>query len=137
MFGIDDRNKKVDGMLKKIDELKSEITLTFMRTQNLIVSSYFDKAFYHISNLEEVENYRKKLYSFKDYLGSTEGYTFFNDYYVNKMEQLEEKYNALENGEVQNAIKIISKKENRIFTIFKAIKKLILGNNTEKDYTQD
>ena len=32
-------------MLKKIDELKSEIMLTFMRTQNLIISSYFDKAF--------------------------------------------------------------------------------------------
>lgn len=123
-------------MLKKIDELKNEITLTFMRTQNLIISSYFDKAFNHISNLEEVENYRKKLYSFKDYLGSTEGYTFFNDYYVNKMEQLEEKYNALENGEVQNAIKIISKKENKIFAIFKSIKKLILGDNTEKEYTK-
>ena len=34
--------------------------------------------------LEEVENFRRKLYSFKDYLGCTDGYTFFNDYYVNK-----------------------------------------------------
>lgn len=134
MFGIDDRNKKVDGMLKKIDELKSEITLTFMRTQNLIISSYFDKAFNNISNLEEVEDYRRKLYSFKDYLGSTEGYTFFNKYYVNKMEQLEEKYNALENGEVKTAIKIISKKENKLLAIFKSIKKIIFGNNTEKEY---
>ena len=124
-------------MLKKIDELKNEISLTFMRTQNLIISSYFDKAFHDISNLEEVENYRKKLYSFKDYLGSTEGYTFFNDYYVNKMEQLEEKYNALENGDIQNAIKIISKKENKIFAILKAIKKLILGDHIEKEYTKD
>ena len=57
MRGVSDRNKKIDGMLKKIDELKSEIMLTFMRTQNLIISSYFDKAFENISNLEEVENY--------------------------------------------------------------------------------
>lgn len=132
MFGIDDRNKKVDGMLKKIDELKNEITLTFMRTQNLIISSYFDKAFNHISNLEEVENYRKKLYSFKDYLGSTEGYTFFNDYYVNKMEQLEEKYNALENGEVQTAIKAITKKESKFTAIMRTIKKLIFGKKIEE-----
>ena len=34
---IDNRNKKVDGMLSKISELKNEITLTFMRTQNLII----------------------------------------------------------------------------------------------------
>lgn len=121
-------------MLKKIDELKSEIMLTFMRTQNLIISSYFDKAFENISNLEEVENYRRKLYTFKDYLGCTEGYTFFNDYCVNKMEQLENKYNALENGNVENAIKLITKKESKIISFFKALKKLIFGekNVTEK-----
>ena len=134
MRGVSDRNKKIDGMLKKIDELKSEIMLTFMRTQNLIISSYFDKAFENISNLEEVENYRRKLYTFKDYLGCTEGYTFFNDYYVNKMEQLENKYNALENGNVENAIKLITKKESKIISFFKALKKLIFGENnvTEK-----
>ena len=132
--GVSDRNKKIDGMLKKIDELKSEIMLTFMRTQNLIISSYFNKAFENISNLEEVENYRRKLYTFKDYLGCTEGYTFFNDYYVNKMEQLENKYNALENGNVENAIKLITKKESKIISFFKALKKLIFGekNVTEK-----
>ena len=134
MRGVSDRNKKIDGMLKKIDELKSEIMLTFMRTQNLIISSYFDKAFENISNLEEVENYRRKLYTFKDYLGCTEGYTFFNDYYVNKMEQLENKYNALENGNVENAIKLITKKDSKIISFFKALKKLIFGekNVTEK-----
>ena len=134
MRGVSDRNKKIDGLLKKIDELKSEIMLTFMRTQNLIISSYFDKAFENISNLEEVENYRRKLYTFKDYLGCTEGYTFFNDYYVNKMEQLENKYNALENGNVENAIKLITKKESKIISFFKALKKLIFGekNVTEK-----
>lgn len=130
---IDDRNKRVDGMLTKIDELKNEISLTFMRTQNLIISSYFDKAFNSISNLEEVEAYRRKLYLFKDYLGSMEGYTFFNDYYVNKMMQLEEKYNALENGEVELALKVISKKESFFATLFKAIKKLIFGTSKEKE----
>ena len=134
MRGVSDRNKKIDGRLKKIVELKSDIMLTFMRTQNLIISSYFNKAFENISNLEEVENYRRKLYTFKDYLGCTEGYTFFNDYYVNKMEQLENKYNALENGNVENAIKLITKKESKIISFFKALKKLIFGekNVTEK-----
>ncbi len=133
---IDDRNRKVDGMLEKIDELRSEISLTFMRTQNLIISSYFDKAFNSISNLEEVENYRRKLYTFKDYLGCTEGYTFFNDYYVNKMMDLEKKYNAIENGEVETAIKVISKKENIFVSIFKAIKKLILGEGSKENINE-
>ena len=127
---VDDRNKRVDGMLKKIDELKSEISLTFMRTQNLIISSYFNNTFNFISNLEEVENYRRKLYYFKDYLGSMEGYSFFNDYYVDKMMQLEEKYNALERCEnipIERAIKVISKKENMFRRFIAAIKKLLFG----------
>ena len=130
---VDDRNKRVDGMVKKIDELKDEITLTFMRTQNLIISSYFDKAFEQIQNLEQVENFRKKLYSFKDYLGCTEGYTFFNDYYVKKMEALEEKYNALENGEFVPSIKLIPKKESKIAQLFRFIKKLLFGKNAESE----
>ena len=131
---IDDRNKKVDGMLKKIDELKSEITLTFMRTQNLIISGYFDSAFEKITNLDELENYRKKLYSFKDYLGFTEGYTFFNDYYVKKMEELEHKYNVLERGELETSIRLITKKESKLIAFFKAIRKLLFRSAKEEEF---
>ena len=92
---IDNRNKKVDSMINKINFFKKQITSIFMKTQNLIISSYFDKTFYLINDLEEVENYRRKLYNFKDYLGSTEGYTYFNEYYVNKMVELEDKYTLL------------------------------------------
>ena len=133
---VDDRNKKVDGMLEKIEELKSEISLTFMRTQNLIISSYFDNTFNNISTLEDVENYRRKLYNFKNYLGSMEGYTFFNDYYVNKMMELEKKYNAIENGEVETAIKVITKKENIFVSLFKAIKRLLLGNKGQANINE-
>ena len=129
---IDDRNKKVDGMIKKIDELKHEITLIFLRTQNLITSSYFDNAFDKIVDLEGLEKYRRKLYNFKNYLGHTEGYTFFNDYYVSKMEKLEEKYNLLENGQFETAIKLISKKENKLIKFLKIIKNFVFGTNTEK-----
>ena len=130
---VDDRNKKIDGMLKKIDELKNEITLTFMRTQNLIISSYFNNAFNNISNLEELENYRKKLYTFKDYLGFAEGYTFFNDYYVEKMSQLEHKYNILENGGLETAINIRTKKVSKFRMIINAIRKILLGKLSEED----
>lgn len=133
IINVDDRNKRVDVMLQKIDELKKEIALTFMRTQNLIISSFFDKAFDDITNLEEVENYRKKLYYFKDYLGAVEGYTFFNDYYVKQMEKLEERYNALENGEVITALKIVSKRENRFISLIKALKRLLFGGTKEKE----
>ncbi len=134
---IDDRNKKVDNMLKKIDELKKEILVTFMRTQNLIISSYFDREFDKIADLEQLEVYRRKLYHFKDYIGSTEGYTFFNDYYINKMEQLEHKYNVLENGGVETALKVITKKENKLVLFFKFLKKLIFGKSSQEETEQN
>lgn len=130
---IDDRNKKVDDMIKKIDELKNEITLTFMRTQNLIISSYFDNAFNKIIDLEGVETYRQKLYAFKDFLGFTEGYSFFNDYYVSKMEQLENKYNLLENGQFETALKLVTKKESMFIRILKTLKKFIFGASIEEE----
>ena len=130
---IDDRNKKVDGMMEKINELKIEISLTFMRTQNLIISSYFDSTFIKITNLEEVEKYRRKLYSFKDYLGHSDGYTFFNDYYVSKMEELERKYNALESGNIETSIKLISRKETIFTRIIKSLKKILFGKSTEEN----
>ena len=120
-------------MLKKIDELKNEITLTFMRTQNLIISSYFDSTFHQIIDLEGVEKYRRKLYNFKDYLGFTEGYTFFNDYYVSKMEELEHKYNLLENGQFETSLKVITKKENIFLRLLNTLKKFIFGTDSKKE----
>lgn len=129
---INDRNKKVDGMIKKIDELKNEITLIFMRTQNLIISSYFNTTFDRIVDLEGIEKYRKKLYTFRDFIGFTDGYTFFNDYYVAKMEELEHKYNLLENGQFETALKVVTKKENVLIRVIKTLKKLIFGTSAEE-----
>ena len=121
---IDDRNKKVDNMINKINSLKSSISSTFIKTQNLIISSYFDKAFYSINDLESLEDYRRKLYNFKNYLGSVDGYTYFNDYYVDKMMDLEDKYNLLENGVSDNSLYLINKKESKIVKFFKFIRNL-------------
>ena len=128
---IDDRNKKVDNMIAKIDELKKKITSTFIKTQNLIVTSYFNKAFNTIKTLEDVENYRRKLYNFKDYLGSTDGYTFFNDYYVSKMVDLEHKYNLLEKGIAESSLSILPKKTSKLAKIINFIKKLFIRNSNE------
>ena len=59
---------------------------------------------YKVFAMLHFKNYRRKLYTFRDYLGYSVGYTFFNDYYVEKMNELEHKYNVLENGGVETAI---------------------------------
>ena len=123
---FDDRNQKVDTLLKKIDNCKHNIAVKFMRTQNLIVSKYFDKSFDEITNLEELENYRRKLQKYIDLTGQADGYTFLNDYYIEKMAQLEHKYNVIENGGIETAM--VKVKTNKFIAIIKAIKAIIFGN---------
>ncbi len=125
---IDDRNKKVDNMINKINSLRNDITSTFIKTQNLIISSYFDKSFNLINDLEGVENYRRKLYNIKDYLGATDGYTYFNDYYVNKMKQLEYKYNLLESGVTTESTYLVKRKSSKFLILLRYIKDLIFKN---------
>ena len=130
---IDDRNKKVDNLIDKINSLKGDISSTFIKAQNLIISSYFDKAFYSITNLEELENYRRKLYNFKDYLGYSEGYNYFNDYYVNRMMNLEDKYNLLENGITDSSLYLVKQKTSKILAFFRYIRKIIFRNKLEEN----
>ena len=130
---IDDRNRKVDNMIVKINSLKKHITSTFIKTQNLIISSYFDNAFHGIYDLEGVENFRRKLYNFKDYLGATEGYTYFNDYYVNKMMALEEKYNLLESGITTTSTYLVKKKHSKLLEFFKYIRSIFIKKHYEKE----
>ena len=130
---IDDRNKKVDNMITKIDNLKRSISNEFFKTQNLIITSYFDREFEKTSTIEELNEYRRNLYSFKDYLASTDGYTFFNDYYVDKMMMLEQKYNFMENGEYTSETQILPRKYSKFLAIIGFIRNLVKLNNSEKE----
>lgn len=132
IYMLDDENKKIDLLNKKIVKIKNSITNSFIKVQNLIISSFFDKAFNEIDSLENLECYRKKLYNFKDYLGSTEGYTYFNDYYVNKMMELEEKYNKLESG-----LSMVLPKKLSIFSQFNNFIKNLFLHNYSKTYTSE
>ena len=120
-FSEENQSDKVcKNISKKIETLKEKISLTFMRTQNLIISSYFDKAFSEITNLEELEYYRRKLESFKRIVCSHDGYFFFDNYYIEKMCALEHKCNILENGGIETAV--VPAKTNKFVAFFQKIK---------------
>ena len=107
----------------KIELCKNKITNQYIKTQNLILTSYFDKAFDNISNFEDLENYRRKLYNYKQFLGITEDYNFFNNYYIDKMKLLEKKHNYLEiYGE--NIFPII-KKSKKSLTLFNKLRNIL------------
>lgn len=77
------------GLYKKI------IQDTFIETQNKIFTSYFDKRLNNLYSVQDIEDFRKKLYCYKDLLGTTENYTYFNDYYIYLMSKLDEVYEQI------------------------------------------
>ena len=69
-----------------------------------------------IKNLEELDNYRRKLEHYGELIGHTDNYTFFDDYYTEKMSALEHKCNVLENGGIETALE--AKKPNKFVLPF-------------------
>ena len=122
---FEERNKTVDKIVAKTDNYKNKITEYFEKAQNLIIKNYFDKSFKSISNLEELDNYRRKLEHYGELIGRTDNYTFFDDYYTEKMSQLEHKSNVLENGGIETALEY--KKPNKFVSWLRAIKNFVTG----------
>ena len=123
---FDERNKKVDKIVSKTDSCKARVVEYYQKAQNTIIKSYFDKAFISIKNLEELDNYRKKLEHYRELIGITDNYTFFDDYYTEKMSALEHKCNILENDGIETALEI--KKPNKFVSWLRAIKNLVTGD---------
>jgi len=80
---------------KQILKYKKIIQNIFINTQNLILTSYFNNRFNNIYSTTDIEDFRKKLYNYKDLIGTTENYTYFNDYYINMMSKLSEKFDSI------------------------------------------
>lgn len=77
---------------KQIYNYKKLITNTFIDTQNLIFTSYFTNSLNNIYSVQDIEDFRKKLYNYRDLLGTTENYFYFNDFYIDMMAKLDVKY---------------------------------------------
>jgi hypothetical protein len=119
-------NKKTKKISNKIATLRTQIQELFLETQNTILTSYFDKKFNAISTVVQIEDYRKKLYNFKDFIGYTSNYSFYNDYYIKKMSDLEWKRNEIENKthSTDANLLLVPHKSGILVTFFRKVKKL-------------
>lgn len=127
---------------KLITSKKESITATFFKTQNLIIESCFISEFNNIRNLEDVKEYKNKLYNFKNIMGSNENYTFYNEFYRKIMESLEKKKEQIEQfGEInlfetsENSLVLVDNTKRAlsfVSTFFVKVKKLF-GFNKSRD----
>lgn len=124
--------KAINKIEKNISNLRLKINELFINTQNIILTSYFDNNLKSIVNLEQVENYRRQLYNYKNLIGTTSNYTFFNDYYIRKMAELEKKCHTFENSE---ELSLVTVKCNFFSLLIHKFKYLIQGNG--KTYIEE
>ena len=115
--------KRFNILTSRISNLKDKIQKTFLSTQTLIIKSFFDNKVYDLKSANQVIEYRKCLYSFNNLIGTTETYTFFNDYYIKQMNILDQMYeNAINN----KALAVV--KKSKISIMFNAIRKLFVSS---------
>ncbi len=118
--------KTTRKVTREINNKKEKIKKVFLNTQQLIFTSYFDSTINLVYSPKLIENYRNKLYLYKNLIGHIDEDNFYNEYYINKMMELEKKYNPNLN-QIKDLVVV------KVGFFAKLIKKikLLLGFNTE------
>lgn len=125
-----------------INKNKNTITSIFFKTQNLIIEKCFKNEFNSIRNLDDIKEFNKKIYNFKNVIGFSDGYTFYNEFYRKMMNAIEDKREYIEKyGEINlfedinNSLMLVDETKNTfsfINTFASKIKKLFgLNKSTE------
>lgn len=84
-------NNRLKNLTQKSDNLKKLIFNTTLETQNIILESCFTKEFNQINNIDSLKAFQTHIYNFKNLLINAENYNFYNDFYCDMMNRLEEK----------------------------------------------
>lgn len=131
---------------KLMDETKEDIKSLFFKTQNLIMHKCFKTEFNSIRNLEDIKNFNNKLYNYKNIIGFADEYTYYNEFYRNMMEVIEEKKSYIEKyGEinlfenVNTGLMLVESTQNTFSFINTFIKKLkkLFGFNKSSESIND
>lgn len=86
-----DKVNSIKLLNKLINKNKKEIMTLFFKTQNLIIEKCFKNEFNNIRNMDDIKDFNKKLYNFKNIIGYSDNYTFYNEFYRKIMSSIQEK----------------------------------------------
>ena len=117
----EDINCTKDNALKyqqKVNILKDKIRNTFLETQQIIFTSYFDNQYYKLKSDIDIEIYKKRFTIYKELIGITDSYSKFSTYYADKMDKLDSEYNQI----ISNKF-LAPKKKNRFLDFLQSLLK--------------
>ncbi len=114
---------KAQKVAKKVENCKKKIKEIFFETQKLIFTSYFNTQFNKILTTADIDEYRLKLYNYKNYMGISDDYSEFNEFYINKMMDLDNKYEKIINN---TNLTVVS--NSKIARFFRKVKAILTAN---------
>ena len=91
-----DNPKKAKQLNQAIELKKKKITNMFLEIQDCIMNNCFNVEMNMAKSVEELQAFKDKLYRFKDIIGFTAEYKNFNDFYIRKMKEFEQKKEYIE-----------------------------------------
>ena len=110
--------------MAKIEANRKIIKETYIKLENLILNSYFNKYFSRIETLDDIIAYRKDLYNYKEIYGMNSFDNEYNKYYSNKIKDLEDKRINIMRKTGQFSL---AKTDNKILNNFSKIRAALLG----------
>lgn len=126
-----DKISSIKLLNKLIKKNKEDITSLFFKTQNLIIEKCFKSEFNNIRTLEDVASFNKKIYNFKNIIGYSDSYTFYNEFYRQMMNAVEEKKSYIEQyGDINlfenlnNSLMLVDETKNSFSFILNFVNKL-------------
>ena len=89
-------SKKIRKSQEKLTLLKDDIKNLTLETQELILTACATSDLELVRDTKSLKDFKNKLYQFQKYLIVTEGYTFYHEFYIKMMEQLDKKRELIE-----------------------------------------
>lgn len=111
---------------ENVEILSQKIKQMYLKTMNVIYTSYFDNLLCRINTEIEAEFAIQKLIYYNEFIKENSGYEDFLIYFDKMKLKFENKKN-----EIKNSVALVVIKQNKILNIFKRLKKLFINPNNE------
>ncbi len=133
------RQRKIKQTNQLIDQCKDKIANLFIETQDFIIELCFETEFNEIRTMEDLKYFKSRIYNFKDIIGYTADYDFYNKYYIKKMEEFEAKkeyikeHGVIKKTPISENLNLVELKPSKVSVFKRILMKLgILVDMNEK-----
>lgn len=136
---------KIKAINTSINTKKEEIFNLFLKTQNIIMTNCFNMEFKNIKTMEDLKNFKSRVYNYQFLIATNKDYTFYKDFFYYTMNKIEQKEAELEKngyvilpGDRETALALFEEKQSifafiaKFFSKLKKVSQLEVNVNKEK-----